>query len=454
MRITLVYTGISQIGFFSAGKDLFEQDTRQKALGLCYLGAGLKRAGHAVNLLDLRFLTGYGGYAQRLSEFDPQVVGISILTPNRDYAFECARIAKGMGKTVVGGGVYATPGGDDMIASGYFDYVVAGEGDVSFIELVEQLGEGHAPPERIIQGKRVEDLDAIPFPDVDLYDRDFYGSLPGWKGFRSPAEGMIASRGCPAQCTFCKPLAENMFGRKMRFRSAENMIAEVRWHVAQRGVKTIHTYDDTFPANRKLLFEFCDRLAKSDLDLEWTVNARADSFTEDVAEALSRSGCRMVSFGFESCSQWILDYLKKGTTVEQNYRAAAVCKASGMRLLANVLVGIPGETDRDYENNYRFVRETRPDLVFYNTLMPTPGTAIHDELKAGGMLRQVAGFEDYAVSPWHGLILGVDYERVRRWERIIKYDGKFRYRFHPYLERLVGWLERGFTAAEKLAGRY
>ena len=452
MRITLVYTGISQIGFFSAGKDLFEQDTRQKALGLCYLGAGLKRVGHTVNLLDLRFLTGYWGFAQRLAEFNPEVVGISILTPNRDYAFECARIAKGMGKIVVGGGVYATSGHDDMMESGYFDYVVTGEADISFIELVEQLGEGHAPEGKVIQGKHVEELDAVPFPDVDLYDQGFYRNLPGWKGFRSPAEGMIASRGCPAQCTFCKPLAEKMFGRKMRFRSAENMLAEVQWHVTQHGVKTIHTYDDTFPANKKLLFEFCEKVAKSNFDLEWTINARADSFTEDVAQALSQSGCRMVSFGFESCSQWILDYLKKGTTVEQNHKAAALCKAYGMRLLANILVGVPGETDRDYENNYRFVKETRPDLVFYNTLMPTPGTAIHDELKAKGMLREVTKFEDYAVSPWHGLISGVDYERVRKWERIIKYDGKFGYYFHPYREKFITLLERGFTAAGRLAG--
>lgn len=451
MRVTLVYTGISQIGFLSAGARRFEQDSRQKALGLCYMGAGLKKKGHEVNLLDLRFLSGYRNYERRLHEFDPHVVGISILTPNRDYAFECARIAKGMGKIVIGGGVYATPGHQDMLGSGYFDYVVTGEGDISFVDLVEGLGAGEPPDEPLVEGKLVEDLDGLAFPDIGLYDLDFYESLPGWRGFRSPATGMICSRGCPGKCTFCKPLAEDMFGRKMRFRSAENIFAEVEWYVKKFGMKTIHTYDDTFPANKKLLIEFCEKIARSGLDVEWTVNARSDSFTEEVVRALAEGGCKMASFGFESASQWILDFLKKGITVEQSYRAAELCNKYGIRIHANLLVGIPGETDEDYERNYRFIKHIRPDFVYFNTLMPTPGTQIHDDLKAQGLLREVGSFGEYAVSPWHGLVKGVDYERVRKWERIIAL-GKFRYYLHPHLERVSGWLERCFSKADRLSG--
>jgi radical SAM superfamily enzyme YgiQ (UPF0313 family) len=241
-----------------------------------------------------------------------------------------------------------------------------------------------------------------------------------------------------------------MFGKKMRFRSANNIFAEVEWYAKKFGIKTIHTYDDTFPANKKLLFAFCERMARSGLDVDWTINARANSFTEDVARALSEGGCKMVSFGFESSSQWILDYIRKGTTVEQNYRAARLCNKYGMRMLANILVGIPGESDKDYERNYRFVREIKPDQIFVNTLMPTPGTQIHESLKKEGLLKEVSCFEDYAVSPWHGLVKGIDYDRVRKWERIIKYDGKFGYYFHPYLEKTFYFLERGFNAMSKL----
>ena len=452
MKITFVYTGISQIGFLSAGKDMFEQDTRQKPLGLCYMGAALRKRGHYVSILDLRFLTGYGSYARRLGEIDPDIVGISILTPNRDYAFECARIAREMGKTVVGGGVYATPGHQDMMESGYFDYVITGEGDISFPALVERIGSGDRPENAVIKGELVKDLDSLPFPDIEIYDLDFYENLPSWKGFRSPATGMICSRGCPAKCTFCKPLAEKMFGKKMRFRSADNIFAEVEWYANRFGIKTIHTYDDTFPANKKLILKFCEKMASAGLDVDWTINARSDTFTEDAARALAESGCKMVSIGFESSSQWILDYLKKGTTVEQNYRAAGLCNKYGIRFLANILAGIPGETDEDFERNYQFVRETKPDQVFFNTLMPTPGTQIHEDLKAQGLLKEVSCFEDYAVSPWHGLIKGVDYDRVRKWERITKYDGKFRYYLHPYLEKVFYWLERGFQKADRFAG--
>jgi len=434
VNVVLVYTGISQIGFLSFYSGAMEMDSRQTPLGLLYLGAGLKKAGHRVTLLDLRLLTSFGHFRRRLEELDPEVVGIAVLTPNRDHAFRCARIARELGKKVVGGGVYATDGADDMVRNGGFDYVIRGEGDLSFPRLLAGLAEGRPPAEPIIDGEVVHDLDTLPFPDLDLYDMEFISGRPWWRGFPPPAVGMICSRGCPAKCTFCWPLSQKMFGAKIRYRSAGNIMEEVRHYRYRYGVKTIHFYDDTFPANRKLLIEFCDAMEKENTGIAWTINSRSNTFSEEIASTLARGGCRMVSFGFESGSQRILDMLQKGITVGQSLSAAALCRKHRIPFLANILAGIPGETEADYEASYAMLQEMKPDLIYYNTLMPTPGTAIHDYCVEHGLLKEITSFEDYAVSTGHCLIKGVDYARVQKWHQII-YRGKRGYRIAPYLDR-------------------
>ncbi|MCX6340407.1 MAG: radical SAM protein [Candidatus Aureabacteria bacterium] len=409
-------------------------DSKQTPLGLLYLGAGLKAKGHDVSLLDLRLLTSFSEYRRRVAELNPDIVGIGILTPNRDYSFRCAEIAKEMGRVVIGGGVYATEGAENMVQNGHFDYVIVGEGDISLPKLIVQIQNGKPPQERIIDGERVKNLDDLAFPDLDLYDMEFISTRPWWRGFRPPAVGMICSRGCPAKCTFCWPLSTKMFGSKIRYRSLDNIMAEIINYKKRYDIKTIHFYDDTFPANQKLLVEFCEKMQKGNMDIDWTINSRSDTFSEEIARALSSGGCRMVSFGFESGSQKMLDFLQKGISVEQSFRAAALCKKYKIPFLANILVGIPGETESDYEATYRMIKRMKPDLLYYNTLMPTQGTAIHDYCKEHGLLKEIRSFDDYSVSPHHGLIKGVDYNLVRKWWEIM-YKGKTGYYLAPYLER-------------------
>ncbi len=425
MKIALVYPNIAKLGFGCAGgPEPYMQDKRQQPLGLLYLASALLGRGHAVEMLDLRFLKSFEDYEERLEAMSPDCVGISFMTPSRDYAFRCAETAKRQGRVVVGGGVYATHGYADMIGSGCFDYVITGEGDVSFPVLIASLERGEKPPERVICGEMPRSLDDLPFPAIQLYDLKFYSSLEGWGGFRTPAAGMICSRGCPAQCTFCKPLAEEMFGRETRFRSIDNVMQEIRWHVEELGIKTIHTYDDTFTFKRAYALELCGRLAAAKFDLEWTVNTRSNCLDDELAAALKKSGCGMVSFGFESGSQRILDFIKKGITVEQSLRAAGICHRHGIKFLANILVGIPGETDEDFDLTYDFLQRIKADVVYINNLVPFPGTAIRDYCETRGLLKPIGSYEEYMSCLENEPIIGVDYKRVRRFAELVAGGGK------------------------------
>ncbi|MDP8247400.1 MAG: radical SAM protein [Candidatus Tritonobacter lacicola] len=421
MKVVLVYPNIARLGFFCAGgPEPYMQDKRQKPLGLLYLASALIKQGHEVEMLDLRFLTGFKDYEKRLMQLSPDLVGISFMTPSRDYAFRCAEIAKEQGRWVVGGGVYATRGHADMIDGGYFDYVITGEGDISFPVLVADLEKGDATGGKVIRGEMPRSLDELPFPDIRLYDLDFYTAIPGWGGFRTPATGLICTRGCPARCTFCKPLAEEMFGKKIRFRSIDNVMEEIGWYVEELGVKTIHTYDDTFTFKRSYVLEFCERMAGAGLDVDWTVNTRSNCIDDEVAAALKRGGCKMVSFGFESGSQRILDFIKKGITVEQSLRAAEACHRHGIRFLGNILVGVPGETDEDFELTYDFLRRARPEIVYVNNLIPFPGTEIREYCEEKGILKPVMNYEDYMSCLDSEPLAGVDYGRVRRFASLVE----------------------------------
>ena len=427
MDIALVYPNIAKLGFGCAGgPEPYLQDKRQKPLGLLYIAKALIRQGHGVKMLDLRFLSGFDDYERRLEQMAPDIVGISFMTPSRDYAFRCAEIAKQQGRWVVGGGVYATHGHADMLESGYFDYVITGEGDVSFPKLVAALSRGERPDEGVIDGEMPENLDNLPFPEIRLYDIEFYKSLPGWSGFRTPATGLICTRGCPAQCTFCKPLAEEMFGKKIRFRSIDNVMEEIRWYVNEFGIKTIHTYDDTFTFKKSYVLEFCERMANEALDVDWTVNTRSNCLDDEVAAAFKKAGCKMISFGFESGSQRILDFIKKGITVEQSLRAAEICHKYRIRFLANILVGIPGETDEDFELTLKFLRRIKADIVYINNLIPYPGTAIRDYCEERGLLKPIRKYEDYMSCLENEPIIGVDYDRIRRFAALVEQE-----RSHP-----------------------
>jgi radical SAM superfamily enzyme YgiQ (UPF0313 family) len=452
VNVVLVYPNIAKLGFFCAGgPEPYLQDKRQQPLGLLYLASSLVKHGHEVAILDLRFLTSFRDFERRLEELAPDLVGISFMTPSRDYAFRCAEIAKGQGRWVVGGGVYATHGHADMIGSGHFDYVVTGEGDISLPKLAEAIGAGNPPGEKVICGEAPRSLNELPFPDIRFYDLEFYAALPGWSGFRTPATGLICTRGCPAQCTFCKPLAEQMFGNKIRFRSLDNVMEEIRWCAEELGIKTIHTYDDTFTFNRDYVLEFCGRMADAALDVDWTINTRSNCFDDEIAGALTKARCTMVSFGFESGSQRLLDFMKKGITVEQSLRAAEICHRHRMRFLANILVGIPGETDDDFELTYGFLRRIRADTVYINNLIPYPGTTIYEYCREKGILKPIRNYEDYVSCLDNEPIVGVDYNRVRRFASI-SVQGKLRYYLQPYLRGVPGFLERSFSSVERMAG--
>jgi len=420
MRIVFVYTGIGMIGWNSYNKHGRGLDDYYAIpQGLAYLKAILEQHGkHEADILDFRMMSGLDEFRQRIAEGKYDIAGFSCLTPSRDYAVMGAEIAKQLGLITLAGGVHASACPEDFAGTGRFDCVVVGEAERTIFEVLDLIEQKTPLPPIYRTVNYVKNLDELPFPGtayLPTYQRAFEAN--------DGLAGITASRGCPGRCKYCWPNQFVMYGTKgIRLRSPENVIDEMHYLKQNFPINTVTFYDDTFTWNKKWLRGFLAahrsvRQNGGELPAI-SVNARANTFDEEVADVLKEVGCIGVWFGFESGSPKILKLLNKGCTVEQNVAAARTCREAGFHVNANILVGVPGETNEDYVLTYRFLEKIVPNNVRYNILSPYPGSQYYEELQREGLI-EASCFEDFDVAKAHvtgqGIIKSVDYRLVMKW---------------------------------------
>jgi anaerobic magnesium-protoporphyrin IX monomethyl ester cyclase len=445
MRIAFVYTGIATIGWDSYNKaGRGADDYYAIPPGITYLKALLDRDGsHQTDIIDFRMLSDIDQYRGILRDGQYDIVGVSCLTPSAGYGITAGKIAKELGMITLAGGVHASALPNDFADSGHFDCVVVGEGEKTIFEILEMIERGDKLPAIYRTVNHVTNLDELPFPATAY--------LPTYKDAFDANDGLAgitASRGCPGRCKYCWPNQFVMYGTKtIRLRTPSNVIEEMLYLKRNFPIKLITFYDDTFSWNKKWLRTFRDEVLEArrqgnDLP-PISINARANTFDEEVAEILKEVGCMGVWFGFESGSPDILKILNKGCTLEQNLRAAQICRKAGFHVNANMLVGIPGETEKDYVLSYKFLEKIEPKNVRYNILSPYPGSQFYEELAPKGLI-DVQDYEDFDVVKTHvtgkGIIRGIDYDLVMKWVRPFRSfmeAGNLRRKNQPLLAKAV-----------------
>lgn len=413
-KITLVYPGIVNVGFASFGKG--GMDRNWMNLGILYLAASLKRESFEVEVIDLRSLSGWDAYADRIANNGSQAVGVYVNTPNYVAGLKACELAKGLGKTVIAGGPHATTAPESLTGSGFVDYVIKGEGERSLVELLNGLNSGIRPSANIIEGLLTENLDDLPFPDRSLYDVRTAISPVNNFPFLDNGLVIMCSRGCPFHCAFCQPLARKMFGNRVRFRSPSNVLAELKELVKGYGVKYISFQDDTFTVRKKWVLELCGLILESNLKIQWSAQSRVDTLDEEMLAAMKKAGCVCLFFGFESGSQKILDFLNKGITPEQSVKAAKLCKKYGIVMLADIMMGIPTETGEDLDKTLGLVKEIRPELLSIAYFTPIIGSDLYEYCKKENIVL-INSYEDYARNATEAKkVAGIDYALVNAYK--------------------------------------
>jgi len=264
-----------------------------------------------------------------------------------------------------------------------FDFSVCGEGEETLVELCDAL-DGRRSPDGVrslawkggLNGARgfLLDLDALasPLDALDLFDPRWYGA----KEVVAPA-GLLASRGCPAACTFC---SNNVTGRRFRYRSAAAIAEEIRALRDRAGMRAFSFFDDSFAVGRRRMIELCEALRP--LGVQWTCTAHPAHLDRDILSRMKEGGCCGLDIGMESGDPGMLLRIGKGVAVGRVLSVLADARELGLHCMVNLMFGWPDETLDELRATVDFIAEAAPLAAAFNArgvLVPYPGTRIYDE---------------------------------------------------------------------------
>lgn len=276
------------------------------------------------------------------------------------------------------------------------DFIVMGEGEHTTYELINKIENNKTSFEdmRSIQGiafrhenkiylneRRafITDLDSLPFPARHLLPMDSYHG-PGWfrwlKGYAGPFVSVITSRGCPFACNFCA--SPTMWGRRIRYRSIGNVMAEIDHLKRTYNIKVLHFQDDIFSIERERTIEICKHLISRNYNLRIMCSARVDHIDEELLCYMKKAGVEWIFYGVESGNDEMLDKCGKNTTRKQILHAYDIARKAGIGTHAGIILGHIGETYKSALETIRFLRKLRPDYAGIATLIPFPGSYAWD----------------------------------------------------------------------------
>ena len=362
-------------------------------------------------LLDLEYLAGDGftNYLRALHDlrapiwkeikstiqsFQPNVIGIT--TKSQNFASACivSRIAKDISPqvTVIAGGPHASLAGGNVLGESTLDIVVMREGENTLVELLDALESGS--PLSLIDGiafregdtikvtsprEFMIDLDWLPFP-VEIAPQVLvnYENYP-MRAFKF----MFAVRGCPFNCTFCG--SRNIWTRKTRYRSIENIIAEIK-AIRKAGVNYIHFDDDTFGVTRDFIHDLCTAMQKYCSGLNWSCEMHVKLVDEKTISIMKSSGCRSIIIGVESGNNAMLKMIRKNIKIEDAFDAARIIKKFHIYLQTFFIVGFPHETEKSLNDTITAMLRIPADFVIFSIFTPYLGTDLFEYCLQQGVI--------------------------------------------------------------------
>ncbi len=398
MKCALIIPSWVPEDIFSA-KTAGSQINYWQPLGTLYVASSLIAAGHDVRFLNGAFMT-HSQILRELADFKPDVVGLYSTTFGWNKAKHAALQIRMTLKDVfisVGGPYPIVVQEHCLEDSEAVDAVVTGEGELTMIEMLENLSEGRSlkgvegvifrdgdeivknPPRSLII-----DLDSLPFPARELLGDDMDYVPPPATYIRRPVAVVMTARGCNRKCLFCFQIDKT---RKsgVRFRSVENVLKEIELCVEQ-GYREIKFIDDTLAADYDRAMMIAEEIKRRELDFSWFASACVNQVDRPLLQAFKDAGCWAILFGAESGVQKDLNAIKKGITLDQTRRAVKAAKEVGLTVHTPFLFGIPGQTFEDGLTSIEFACEIDPDIASFHAITPFPGSELYDNLEKYGTM--------------------------------------------------------------------
>jgi radical SAM superfamily enzyme YgiQ (UPF0313 family) len=371
--------------------------TIEPPLGILYIASFLESKGFSCEVID--------AYACALEDSEvikkavaasPLLVGLSTNAFNYNRALRYAREIKEKipDTTVILGGPQPTAIPELCLENPAIDGVVCGEGEFATYEILENL-KNSRHPFKTVNGvtyrnsgritrtpprTRIIDIDKLPFPAYHLLP-----SLKHYRGYtrKPPFMGIITSRGCPYNCTFC---SKNIFGNKITLRNPENVVSEIEFLVRDMQIRQIDILDDNFAFDMDRCRKICDLLIKrpSKVLINLQTGIRVDSVDKELMLLLKKAGVFKISFGVETGDEDVLGTIGKSINLEAVLNASKWARESGMIVTGFFMIGLPHDTRKTLQKTIDFAKKMNPHIANFMITIPFYGTPLYGLIEKKG----------------------------------------------------------------------
>ncbi len=372
--------------------------------------------------------------ARKIKKFQPDIICISCMSVEANEMREVAAMCKTAAPDapVWLGGPHGSIFYDIELESGNFDAVCIGEGEHTFIEMIERwleektledvsglaiMKDGKVfktPPREYIQ-----DLDSLPLPAWDMVDLDLYGRQISMNGFVAamPWALVFTTRACPYHCIYC----HNLFGKKVRKRSIERVLDEIELLTKTYGIKEIHIVDDIFNLDRERAKKICDEIVGRDIKIKiaFPNGLRGDQMDKELIQKLKKAGCYSITYAIETASPRLQKRIKKNIKLDKLKEVIEWTDAEGIITQGFCMLGFPGETVEEMKMTIDYTLKTKLSRAWFFTVVIYPRTGLYDmaveeypDFDFDGI--DFFNLRYWAEDPFYNKLTGIDVYKIQR----------------------------------------
>lgn len=401
-------------------------------LGSGYLASMARKNNFSVSILHCdKYRLGLKDIINQVKQIKPKVICLSIVTVSYSV---CKKIISalrctGVEAPIIVGGPHITSLGEYSIRDLNADYAVAGEGEVTFAEILNFLLNGVGQLNKIrgllykedgnihINQPRglIQDLDTIPFPAWDIIRPASYPPLPHQILFKNfPVAPIITTRGCQHRCYFCA--VPGIWGSGVRKRSPNNIVDEIQLLIDNYGIKEINIEDDSFTFDKDHAINLCKEIIKRKLNFSWGLpnGIRVDTVSEDLVSIMKEAGCYQIGLGIECADSNVLGAANKRMNLSTIQGAVEIIKRNKIKVRGFYMIGFPNESSQQIEETISLSKKLNTDFAVFGICSPLPGSSY---------------FSEY--------FRNTSYEKIS-WKKITYYTGYYsKYLTPPQMKKLL-----------------
>ena len=400
MKIVLVEYNAGHHGsVFTHGGAILEP------IGIEYVGALAKSIGHEVKIIQQNEFSNDVLFELIFRE-NPDIVGFSAIAYNFGYAREVAKRLKVHSSKIVTvfGGYHATSV-PQIVEDESIDYVVIGEGEQTFVELIQMIKSNGDPNAvkgiahfdktvRITPPRyRIKELDSLPFPLRESqiikncrYDGLYLPPLSKQIGVAQ----ILYSRGCSYNCTYCNSSA--MWGRKVTWRTPASVVAEIKYLQENFDTNLIFFTDLTFNLKKAKIYKLCEEIKRQKVEVNWFCGCRTRNIDKEIIENMKSAGCTKIHYGIESLNDSTLYKLNRKNGIETMKEVVNLTSFSGLLVRGYTMIGYPWESQESIKTMLNQLKDFAIDDLRISFFTPFPGTPLYEKFKREGLLLT----EDYS----------------------------------------------------------